>query len=137
MLNTNELMKRIITLCVLAVLAVSCKKEDNNTNAKLITYSVECKDCTAYVNGGGLGPNTKDTTSKAVSVKGKWTTTLSNPTNKKFTLHIHSGVFQGNQNVKASISSDNNKSVKIDEIIGWTGVFPGQYPLEKLLTLEL
>lgn len=129
---------KIISLTLLSGLLftfASCKKDDNMPTK--VTYDVECSNCTVYLNGEMPGPVVSNPTSTPILVKGSWTHTVDNPSDKTFKLHVFVDVYHGSQNVKASITTDTNKSATMNETLGGEPSAGGMYAFDKSIKLDL
>lgn len=111
-------MKKLL-LGVIAVAALaSCSKENVNPvkPTQKVTYTVKCGACAVYYEDNNF--NRTDTVAawqkKVTTINGEWSYTFENYGLKVVALEVYTSVFAPTQRIKATITTNDSKSVVMD-----------------------
>ncbi|MFB5946116.1 hypothetical protein [Albibacterium profundi] len=135
-------MNKLIAIACIALAALaSCSKEKESFDPQQkITYQVECDYCLVYIEDNVWNRNNKLDRSKNqhFNVDGNWRYEWVNTELDSIEMKIIVGVLGGKQNVKASIRTNDGKSVSFDEVMGYNdNPMKEDYGFEKVLKLKL
>lgn len=129
-------MKKLILLSAVALLGfASCKK--GTPSVQKIKYHVECSYCSIYIEDDVWNHLNELERSKNqhFNVSGTFDYEFINTTLDTVSITFFNGSFAKAQNVKASITTNDGKSLQINEKIGFDA--NGNYPIDKKFFLPL
>lgn len=135
-------MNKFIAIAALILVAlVSCNKEKEVIEPiQKIAYNVECAYCLVYIEDNVWNRMNELERSKNqhFAVNGKWRYEFMNTKLDSVEMNISVSVMGGKQNVKASISTNDGKSVSINETLGYSdSPLDDNYGFERVLKLQL
>lgn len=132
--------KLFISIIAIAAIAMtSCKKEAPIEPEQKVTYSVACDYCLVYVEDDIWNADNDQDRSKSqhFNVRGQWKYQWTNASRDSINMRIVVGVFSPRQNIKATITTTDGRSVTFNGALGFDPRITDPQDGETVLTLKL